>query len=239
MKNRRNKSMNESELLFKKPTGYQEPIPKSAIQAERQQYMDDFQTQFAETMLQNVENGEQLYSMLRGMSIRLLTGHMNDEEAFGTGHFDGTTNVALSTIISTEEGLNALVTVPAELIPVKIKGKKGIRWATDAEAEEEMERENLPIRKIKDHWFFLYPEISIEEDIQFIMTHFAYKIARASGSFQGETKQAGLSALSSIHSVPQFQQMAPGFMRPDPEKMSNQSETIPQTSFEKKDWNKH
>jgi len=203
--------LSESDPLVKKPTGYVEPMSKSQLTAERNQMMDDFQAEFANTLLNNVENGEQLYSILRGMSIRLLTGHMTDKEAFGVGHFDGNTNVALSTIITTEEGLNALVTVPEELIPVMVKTKKGIRWANDEEAEQEMDRENLPIKKIKDHWYFIYPEIVIEEDIQYIMTHFSYNIARASGSFQGETKQAGLSALSSIHSVPQFNPAMPNY----------------------------
>lgn len=251
------------------PDGYEEPIAKSEIIASRREYMEDFDPQLAETLIKNVENGEQLYSILRGMSIRLLTGHMTDKEAFGTGHFDGNTNVALSTIITTEDGLNALVTVPSELVPVMIKHthrrfinptqldifkklypgqikfsrekqkwylKAGLYWATKEEAIQEMARENLPIKRIKDKWFFIYPEITIEDDIQFIMTKFAYSIARASGSFQGETKQAGLVALGSISSVPNFQQMAPGFMKPDPEKMNNKGETAPTTSFENKNW---
>ena len=61
-----------------------------------------------EDIKENIDKGEQVYSVFKGEGLQRLTGKMTDTESFSLGHFDGHTNVTLNVVKTTEEGLNTL-----------------------------------------------------------------------------------------------------------------------------------
>jgi len=174
---------------------------------------EETEREWKRNIAENIDKGESVYAVYKGEALQRLSGKMSDEEALVLGHYDGLTNVTLNTIKTTEDGLNKLGTLQAELVPVKKKTSKGIVWIEDdEEAKAEAEKERLDIRKIKGKWYFEYPGIKIKDRI---MTNFIYNIARSSGSLGGETKVKGFEALAQVQAPPQFPTMQS--MRPMPE----------------------
>jgi len=176
-------------------------------------YLED---PLAKHIEQNPDKGESAFSYYKGQALQRLSGRMTNEESLALGHYDGLTNTTLNTIKSTEEMINALTSLQAELVPVMKKTSKGMVWITDeVEAKREADKEDLSIINIHGKWYFQYPGFTIQSEAKYIMTSFVYNIARASGSLGGETKIKGFEAVSNIKAVPIFPQMQS--MRPMPE----------------------
>lgn len=163
--------------------------------------------EWKESIAENIDKGEQVFSLYKGEALQRLSGRMTDQESLSLGNFNGITNITLNTIKTTEEGLNKLSSMGPSLVPIMKKTKKGIIPVTDEqEAIKEGKIENLDIINIEGVWYFKHPGMEIDDDSKYIMTDFIYNIARASGSLQGETKQAGLQAISNLRVVPTFAQ---------------------------------
>lgn len=162
---------------------------------------------------ENLEKGQSMYDIFKGKALSRVSGDTTNKEALSMGHFGGKSNGAMNGLILTQEILNKNSSLRPELVPIKIKTKQGMMDPrSQEEAELEGQKENLPIIKIGDKWYFDYPGKVVNSSK---ISDFVYDIARASGSFQGETKQMVTGALSNIKPVPIFPAMQTKTPTPD------------------------
>jgi len=189
-----------------------------------------------------INEGEKLKAAYTGITLYGMSGQSTDEQSLQRGHFGGKAAGLISLFIYLQELINDLTVLKPELVPVMIKTKKGKFWVTDKQqalqlgknyglaivqkgdwiprynkAGEEIDREFVLLEAEKDRYYYDYKGFyKRDTDI----AAFAYNVARATGSFQGETKSLVTQALSNLKAVPVFPAMGPS-MRPAPEIYNN------------------
>ena len=182
-----------------------------------------------------IEKGQEILAAYKGLTLFGLSGQSTNEQALSRGHFGGKAAGIIALFILLQSLLNQIATIPPELVPVMKKIPKGIVWVHDEKEADQLGKdygENI-IQKgewivkgeekvfivaegEKDRYYYDYKGyVTRDTDI----AQFAYDVARATGSFQGETKQTISQALSNIKAVPIFP--ANMSMRPDPEHYTN------------------
>ncbi len=152
----------------------------------------------------NVDKGQAIFEIYKGQVFTRASGHLSDDESLAMGHFGGNANVIINTIDLDQKILNNLCSLEAERVPVEIKTKQGkYHLTSSAEDNEKAVKmgvlEDLEIEVFRGKCYYLYPGLQIESNN---MSKLAYNVARASGSWQGETKQTITSALATLKVVP-------------------------------------
>jgi len=184
-----------------------------------------------------ISEGENLKAAYVGLSLYGMSGQSTDEQSLQRGHFGGKAAGLISLFIYLQELINDLTVLKPEFVPVKKKTSKGIIWVTDQKEALQFGKdygytivqkgEFRPIYDKKGEIIDEVWEILPEEKDRYYYDYkgffkrdtdiaaFAYNVARATGSFQGETKNLVTQALSNLKAVPVFP--ANAIMRPSPE----------------------
>lgn len=178
-----------------------------------------------------IEKGQEILAAYKGLTLFGLSGQSTNEQALSRGHFGGKAAGIISLFVFLQSLLNEIGTIRPEFVPVMKKTPKGILWVIDHEEAYQLgkdygyeivqkgewivkgEKKDFIVAKgEEDRYYYDYKGyVTRDTDI----AQFAYDVARATGSFQGETKQTISQALSNIKAVPIFPpQMS---IRPNPE----------------------
>ena len=170
-----------------------------------------------EIIEENIDQGNQILDIYKGMTLHGLSGESTNEQALARGHFGGTAAGIISLLLLIQKLLNQLGSIPPELVPVMEKTTKGIIWVKDEEKAKQQGKDygysivqktdsdgNVLPEELERFYFDYRGQVITSQKLAM----FAYDVARATGSFQGETKQTISQALSNIKAVPLFPQMA-------------------------------
>jgi hypothetical protein len=173
---------------------------------------------------QFIGEGEKLLAAYKGITLYGLSGQSTDEQALSRGHFGGKAAGIISLFVFLQELLNDLASLPPELIPVMEKTPQGKIWVTDETKalqlgkdygykiiqkgtwtldEKGEPKEFIILPSEQDRYYFDYTGLAIRDND---IAMFAYNVARATGSFQGETKTKIGEALANLKAVPIFPQ---------------------------------
>ena len=158
------------------------------------------------------------------MTLWGLSGESTDQQDLSRGHFGGKAAGIISLFVYIQDLLNELATLKSELIPVMKKTKAGMIWVSQkTEADQfgqdygynivqkgswKLDKDEKPIEFIvlsgeENRYYFEYQGFTVRDTG---IALFAYNVARATGSFQGETKQKISESLSNLKAVPIFPQ---------------------------------
>ncbi len=165
---------------------------------------EDFEKLLNAYIVENIEKGQSIYDIFKGQSLTRMSGHLTDQEALAAGHFGGLANGVINVINFWQKLLNQVSTMRPELVPIMKKTPQGMKWVTDSEEVEKLCNEyNYKHELVEGKYYFKYPGIRVHSTKAM---EFAYDVARASGSFQGETKLNVTNALANLKAVPIFPQ---------------------------------
>jgi len=181
-----------------------------------------------EIIEENIDKGQQILDIYKGKTLHGLSGESTDLQSLSRGHFGGTAAGIISVIILLQELLNSIATIRPELIPVEKHSSQGIILVDNLE-EAQIQGNLYDLTIVQKGKYNKNNEfiISINEKNKYYFDYkgyiatsrklekFAYNVARATGSFQGETKQTMSTAVANIKPVPVFPAMQS--MRPNPE----------------------